>query len=972
MKAVFLGFLFCLFPAADLFAQLYSNQYRVPDQNWQELKSERFRVIYPADYHDEAVRTLSILELEYDDIQELVGGSLRDFPIILNPENDRSNGFVAPLNFRSEIEIAPIISKALNPRSGDWLESVVPHELVHALHFSNISTFSIPGLISIFSPDAARSIHAAAPLGLLEGIAVEHESHNTMPESGRGNYPYFYNQFNALLGTDKEWSMGQLVHISTATTPFNRHYIGGYEFVNWLQNEHGDDAMRQAIEWHHKYPFLGFGLALRRTTGQFPATLYKNFQEQHRADEDRRLENMEHRTDAKATKIPFSSTCTRTSRPVWLDDDTVLFYGRACNRESGFYTHSFSSGETKLLHEVLITGDNNYHISPDRTNLLYARHHVDPFYNNVFRADIHELNLTTGKSERLTRNKRVTSPRYHGDEIFALQTRGQERHLVKVEDGDIQQSIPMAENSSVIEFDVHQTEKNRAAILGRKNGVQALWFESLDDIDTLFARDPDIFFSGGSIFDPAWHPDERRLLFTADHTGTMNIYEYDMDREEVTRLTESRFNAYEAGYSFDGNGISYIGQEKNEQHPFILSTENFVNRTLSDGEWSGDEETLAYMNRPLLNREEEVDKSGWNQTDYSTGLGWLKPRLWVPTFNSRDASGIDEIGLRLESGDRMSRHSYDMEITNFADRFWFDGTYQYSGFYPGFEINVFDSPILTTLRPEIDGEQVAIPLINQQRGAALSVPIPIRLEQNSRFSSLFFEPEYILSRRTFRDRQDARISYSDATTLHTVGLSTTFNFGIRQFTRDVQPNRGVRLFTQTRYGLNDADFTLELPNETIRGGFLQRKGFRGGVTTYISPLKRWNQSLRITAQGITQTDAPVFNNQSLYTDLFDPQPLQGFNNVGILGTRYTIPLTYPDDGGFLIPAYLSNIYLVLFSQTVGDISELSSERFSNSARTVLGAGIRSRFRLSNLTFDLGISIGWEPATDNVTYHIGSF
>jgi len=33
----------------------------------------------------------------------------------------------------------------------------------------------------------------------------------------------------------------------------------------------------------------------------------------------------------------------------------------------------------------------------------------------------------------------------------------------------------------------------------------------------------------------------------------MNIYEYDMDREEVTRLTESRFNAYEAGYSFDGN-----------------------------------------------------------------------------------------------------------------------------------------------------------------------------------------------------------------------------------------------------------------------------------------------------------------------------------------------------------------------------------------------------------------------------------
>src|SRR5690625_7493047 len=87
-------------------------------------------------YHQEAVRSLTILEHEYEDIRGRVGGGLSRFPIIINPENDRSNGFVAPLNFCSEIELSPIIGKTMNPASGGWLEMVLPHELVHALHFS--------------------------------------------------------------------------------------------------------------------------------------------------------------------------------------------------------------------------------------------------------------------------------------------------------------------------------------------------------------------------------------------------------------------------------------------------------------------------------------------------------------------------------------------------------------------------------------------------------------------------------------------------------------------------------------------------------------------------------------------------------------------------------------------------------------------------------------------------------------------
>jgi hypothetical protein len=239
MKKILLLFMLMIVLVGEINAQFYSTQYRTPGQNWMQLQTERFRVIYPERYDSLARETLTILELEYNDIQQLAGGDLRNFPVILNPDNDRSNGFVSPFNFRSEVEIAPFLGKSLSPRSGNWLESVVPHELVHALHFS-VNTPSIVRPLGLFSPDLRRSIHSAAGFGFIEGIAVEYESHSMLDEAGRGNYPYFNNQFHAMLGADDPWSMGQLTQTSTYTPPFNRHYIGGYRYVNWLQNRYGE------------------------------------------------------------------------------------------------------------------------------------------------------------------------------------------------------------------------------------------------------------------------------------------------------------------------------------------------------------------------------------------------------------------------------------------------------------------------------------------------------------------------------------------------------------------------------------------------------------------------------------------------------------------------------------------------------------------------------------------------------------
>jgi hypothetical protein len=53
--------------------------------------------------------------------------------------------------------------------------------------------------------------------------------------------------------------------------------LGGYTFTNWLQKSYGDDTSRDAIDFNVRWPFLGYGIALKHSTGKWPSQLYDEF-----------------------------------------------------------------------------------------------------------------------------------------------------------------------------------------------------------------------------------------------------------------------------------------------------------------------------------------------------------------------------------------------------------------------------------------------------------------------------------------------------------------------------------------------------------------------------------------------------------------------------------------------------------------------------------------------------------------------
>ncbi len=932
-------------------AQFYPTRHRPPNQNWQQLSTDHFQILFPQGEDSVAWKTARILEHEYPEVQKLTGGSLTNFPVILSSYNDRSNGLVTTLHFRSEIDIPPIRGKALNPETGGWLENVAPHELVHALQFSNPGGFGLGQIVNIFSPDLARSMHGAAPSGIAEGLATYYESESVTPGGGRGNYPFFYNQFNPVFDSPARWSMGQMVHFPANSRPFNRHYMGGYEFTQWLQEVYGSEASRDAIGFHIRWPFLGYGVALKHATGQWPAQLYDRFE----ADKQKTIAN--HKPSYTPLTLDLNGADIR--RPKWLSDSALIFYGSFYNAEPGFFRYDLVGDSLQRLLSAGSVSDFNYALSHDKNTLLYSYYKPDAVYPNAFKATLVEASLHDGSVKEIDNTHRLWAPSFSADSsLFALETHHTAGKLVKYNLANQSVSTLYSRSSDqIISASGHPNNPDSLAVVMNRDGNQALWLASKQTIAKDLSADPAIAFPDGSVFDPVWHPSGNRLLFSADFSGALQVYEHNLESGDLIQYTDAPYNAFEASYSPDGSRIAFVVQQGNERLPVVLDRDNFKGKAVARPTENA---------TPAVGFEAAKDEN-WKQQPYSTGFAWLKPRTVLPALEEISGSDRYQFGAGLHSSDLLQQQAYSLEVTAAEERLWYDLSYQNKQFLPGFRARVFSEPAFRRFRFETEQQDtLSQTFLRQERSFALSVPMQFTLEQNADFTGLYVEPELRQSQlRYFNRNAENPSDFSNAT----IGnLFAQLSYKLDQNIRDVQAHSGLVLYSELEHFFRSGSLSLNTESGSRDLEFARPTALRGGIFGYLSPLRRWNQSLRIGMEAVTQTN-PVFDNQSIVSDGFSESVFPFSNNLVSLSGRYTIPLVYPDEGGLLLPLYLSSIYLTGFSNTVLDPGPGGG---FNGSRTVIGGGLRLRFRISNLSLDIGAGIGWEPSRNKTHYFIGDF
>ena len=985
MRSTFFAFcllLFGLLSSYNASAQsvLYETQYRPHGLKWLTLETPNFRIIYPTGDDSLARRAGMILEQQYPSVKNLIGAEITKFPFVLNNYNDLSNGFVTPFNFRSEIESPSIKDKLLNPRTGDWYETVLPHELVHVLQFNKKG--GVADILRLFWPDGGRFINGFPPVGVHEGIAVYHESSEHVSPYGHGgrlNYSFFTNRARANFSSGRRWTGGQIFITSDYSRPFNRHYLAGSPFTHWLQKKYGEETTKKAIERHYKWFFLGYGLALKNVTGKSPKKLIAEYHADTEIDEKRRIAGIPNPTTPKSSLVELPYKGIEVHRPVWINDKELVYAGAFYNARSGFYRYHIDTKKNVNIDEGLIIRDYNYEVRDEK--LLYSKYYADERFDRTFKADVGIYDFRKRKNTRLTYKDRVFSPAYYGDEIVALQTKGSDNSIVFMDlDGNIQNEKISFPDTRFISVNPNPRNRNQWAVIANKRGVQAIWLTTRDGIKQDLVQLPDIGFINASAFDLFWHPTKNAFLFTVDRNGVMNVHEYDLDTDRVTQLTQSYYNAFEASLSPDGNTLAYILQKEDERWLALLEKEHFYNATVPSSEWKNNTSLNERINRPLLGAELSEESKAWEVSSYKSDVGWLTPRAFLPVVENVPGSNISEVGLGFLSVDALQSQSYYAEITGAQNRAWWEVVYTNNTFWPGFQIEAFSRPSFTRFEVDVvnteSGEvDTRGPFTNvlQRRGFSFSIPFRYRLRADTRLTSISFRPQLNIDQFRFFNLDGN--ANSDFTNRYGLEFFSQFTYRLLQLSRDIQPSSGLVLFGRLENTLNDASVTQILASNDdtelqVQRNFTKPTGLSTGAFLFLSPLRKYNQSLQLQFRALTQTEDLIFSTESLVPlgfdgDIFDRTD----NNTLRFSSRYVIPIVYPDRGGLTVPAYLSSIYLSAFSHTIGSFS---GGDFFQQPRTIIGAGLRFQFKLSNLIFDIGAGFAYEPSRSQGNFIVGEF
>jgi len=941
---------------------LYTTEHRPAGLNWQELNSPHFRIIFPEGFEEIARRSARILESQYDETYALTGGELDRFPVVLATYNDLTNGFVTSVNFRSEVDLAPFKGKSLNPQSGSWLETVLPHELLHANHANVTNPYSLATAFGLMSPDFRRSFNFFPPVGVHEGLAVHHESEHGLHEtSGRSNYTFFNNQFNANLVGPNTWNMGQTLITSDYTLPRNRHYLGGAHFTSWLHETYGEDVSKRAIAVHQNMFFLGYGYALWHVTGKWPGQLYKDYLAQKNLEEDARLIEFSSSTDDLHTIIGSPFKGVRQNRPVWISETELLYYSRQYNAPSAFYKINLSTGRHEKISEHFLSSDFYMDFDADNDRLYISENFRLERIFSSFQTDLVELTIENGFDRMLTDRARVYAPEKTSDRMYAIQVSGDVANIVEIIGDDI---VPLTSFSdrTPIAIKASHLDENQLAVVVNQRGIQALWIVSSDRIAQELDRTPDLAFVDGSIHDPVWHPTQNKLMFTVDAYPAMNIFEYDLDSGSITQITNSAYNAFEASYSTDASSIAYVHQVDNQQLIATLDRSDFFNREVSERELLSGNTLDELLNSPFLGDELIDETENWGISDYRSDLNWLKPRAVIPVV--KDKSGTSEWGVNVLSTDVLQSQEYSLEVTGIQDQLWYDLSYTNRTFYPGVRLSAYREPQFVTLNLENIGLAT---FLQEERGWSLSVPFQYYFKDATRFSSVFFQPGIHTERFRLHD-----LSPNPVTDLSSQFKGSAFaqlNYRILLRPRDVQPSSGFQVFGQYERIFDDKEITLSYQNNQYLLQLPRRDAFFYGVNMYTSLLPKTNQSLLLSAQFLNQSEQRIFSNSTIIPFGVDDNIFAGSSSLGRFSTRYVVPVSYPDKGGLLVPFYISSIYLSFFTHSLFDF-ELSSPL--DQGRTVLGSGLHFRFKVSNLAFDLGFGVAYDLSKNTTDFILGSF
>lgn len=936
----------CLNFNPQLFAQtsIYSIIYRPAGIAYEVVKTVHFDVIYQAGFQEQALEAAYQLEVHYDSTRSLVGTSHRfRMPVVLNAFNDRSNGYVTPVPFKQEVELPRIRTDGLSLRSASWLETVMPHELVHAVQGEYRAGFGLGGLLRWFSPDLARAVNFGIPPGITEGWAVYYES-SFRSGSGRLNHSIFNMEFRAAMLSDKPWSLAQMLEAPSYTYPFDRFYNGGGHWVEYLYANGYGRTIGRALQLQNRFPLWGYGMSWWLANRKEPVWYYNAFRDEIRATEQARLDDLGVLTDPT---VVASKTGRIHRRPLWLDNEHVVVYARGYALRRGLYRIHTQTGERTLLSYQRVLGDWSYALSDDARRLYFARYDPDPLVGIQAEASSYVLDLAERTVEALGAGARHFAPVEGPDGVlWTLRNRGQfTEWYTHQADGTTIQVAPW--ERATIQALLPRPSSDATYVLMNVAGYQGLFSVSFagQQVDGTI---PVILFEEASVLQATWSRDGRYVLFSADLGGIPNVYAFDVESQAVRRLTNAAFGALDPALSPDQRTVAYIDYQHEQYNLVTIPFDWEAGVDVPVADWQGGfdsdwESQLMTPAIPLMAATEGPAKP-------YRAIRYIAPRSLFPTISYEDerTSNPDDVelgvavGLALQGTDPLETWRYNVEGFYQHHRLWGRAAFQGAGNALRPTLSLFSEPsTVLALRTLPNGEVETLRVGREERGVGVRLETPITLEQNvfSSRVSLALRADYE-EERLFDDNGDDLRDFIGRFTLRP---AVQYSHRLQSNARDLVPNTGAVL---TVNSLLD----LSVEEGQARQAMLAR------ATVYVPLLMQQNIGLALNAGLLTQ------NRGSIYTlDFFMPRGHEdvflGQGTFVRYGAEVTVPISYIDNGFVLAPIYFRALYAFGFAESLHPSDDWSeTERVS-----ALGGGLGLQMRiLSFASIDFRVAYSYRP------------
>ncbi len=621
----------------DVRAQFLESGTEPTSVRWQQINTERFRVIFPVDAAQEGQRAVNVLEYIYKAEGKTLNHSPKKIPVVLHNRPVVSNGFVSWAPKRSEWYLTP----PQNNYAQNWADQLAVHEYRHVVQIDKLNQGFTRALGFAIGQQAVGVVSGLLPKWFLEGDAVATET--ALTNAGRGRNPAFEMPLRTIALSGKYQKYDKALYGSYRDHVPN-HYELGYQMVGWTRERYGANFYEKPVDFvaHEPYFFFlyPFKLAMKKASGYATPKLY-----QHAFDD------LTGRWSKQEVETGYDQTSPLTRRttdlytnyrsPQYLNDSAIIVQKTGMAQIAQWVIVDKNGNEQVVFTPGLL---NSERISYANGTLAWTEGVQDIRWTNRSYSVVKILDVQTGKERVLQRRTRFFAPVLAPDAslvaVVDLPIEGAcSIILFDTATGDEKDRLPSPGGAFLQTPSWSRDGKSLLVIVNNQDG------KSIAKLDVATGLYKTILPS--SYMDISYPVDAgEHVLFTGYYNGITNIYAVDELTGRVSQVTSARFGAFDPQPNALGNKIAYA--------EYSTKGYDLVEADLDAAQWKPVEQLSDHSVRlyETLARQESFNMQDsvipdilYKVKPYRKWAHWFNVHSWAPLYYEVDASDITSTNL---------------------------------------------------------------------------------------------------------------------------------------------------------------------------------------------------------------------------------------------------------------------------------------------------------------------------------------